>query len=50
MANLVIASDMIPADEKDDFQQVVQQNKDLIESIQLQTLYSVKEDTGIESY
>ena len=50
LASLVIASDIVPADERDEFDQAVQRNNDLIESIQLQTLYSSKEDTGIESY
>ena len=50
MATLVISNNLVPEDEKDDFNQTVQQNKDLVESIQLQTLYATKEDSGLESY
>ena len=50
LATVVISNNLVPEGDKDDFNNTLQQNKDLVESIQLQTLYASKEDSGLESY
>ena len=50
LASMAISKDLLPAEEREDFNELVQKNRDLVESIQLQTLYATKEDSGLESY
>ena len=50
LATMTISNNLLPAEERDDFTELVQKNKDLVDSIQLQTLYATKEDSGLESY
>ena len=50
LATMAISNNLLPAEERDDFTELVQKNKDLVDSIQLQTLYATKEDSGLESY
>ena len=48
LASMAITNDLLPAEEREDFNELVQKNRDLVESIQLQTLYATKEDSGLE--
>ena len=50
LAQVAISKNLISADEKDDFSVLVDQNTALIDSIQLQTLYSAKDDVGLQSF
>lgn len=50
LATMAIANDLLPNDEREDFEDLVQKNRNLVDSIQLQTLYASKEDSGLESY
>ena len=50
IANLAIANDLVGADEMETFKQNVQVNKDLVDSITLQTHYSNRDDEGLQSF
>ena len=43
LATMAIANDLLPNDEREDFEDLVQKNRNLVDSIQLQTLYASKE-------
>ena len=47
---MALTNDLLPDEEKDEFTDLVQKNRVLVDSIQLQTLYATKEDCGLESY
>ena len=50
IANLAIANDLVGADDRETFKQNVQVNKDLVDSITLQTHYSNRDDEGLQSF
>ena len=50
IANLAIANDLVGADDMETFKQNVQVNKDLVDSITLQTHYSNRDDEGLQSF
>ena len=50
IANLAITNELVGAEDMETFKRNVQVNKDLVDSITLQTHYSNRDDEGLQSY